>query len=150
MNGGLLADARFDLTLPEIVTGAVAYWPIRDEHREWKLEVDVDYANWHTFKQVDIRLSNGAILPEPRNWKGVFIIHTGTEYKWISPPILPEWDVSAGSDISVRKPQCQRTHSNRRFQTPTIIPFQWDWVSSAKVRGNFSGSSNARITWQAR
>lgn len=95
VNGGLLAGARVDLTLPEIVTGAVAYWPIRNENREWKLEVDVDYANWHSFKQVDIRLSNGAILPEPRNWKGVFIIHTGTEYKWISPPILPEWDVSA-------------------------------------------------------
>lgn len=95
LNGGLLADARVDLALPEIVTGAVAYWPIREESREWKVEVDVDYANWHSFKQADVRLSNGTILPEPRNWKGVFIIHTGTEYKWIGPSILPEWDISA-------------------------------------------------------
>lgn len=95
VNGGLLADARTDLTLPQIFTGAVAYWPLRDDSREWKVEVDVDYADWHSFKQLNIQLSNGTTLPEPRNWDGVFIIHVGTEYKWLRPSILHEWDVSA-------------------------------------------------------
>jgi long-chain fatty acid transport protein len=95
VNGGLLADARTDLTLPQIFTGAVAFWPLRDESREWKVEVDVDYADWHSFKQLDIRLSNGTTLPEPRHWSGVFIVHAGTEYKWLRPSILPEWDIAA-------------------------------------------------------
>lgn len=94
-NGVRLADAEVDLTLPEIITGAVAYWPIRGESREWKLEVDVDYANWHSFKQTDLRLSNGTVQPKPRNWNGVFIIRVGTEYKWIRHSILPEWDITA-------------------------------------------------------
>lgn len=94
-NGVRYADAEVDLTLPEIVTGAVAYWPIRDAVREWKLEVDIDYANWHSFKQVDLRQSNGTVQQKPRNWNGVFIIRTGTEYKWIRPSILPEWDITA-------------------------------------------------------
>ncbi|MBA5867429.1 MAG: long-chain fatty acid transporter [Nitrospira sp. CR1.3] len=95
VNGGLLADARVDFTLPNIYTGAVAYWPIRDEEREWKLEVDIDYADWHSFKQLNIQLSNGVTLPEPRNWNGVFIAHVGTEYKWLRPAVLPDWEVAA-------------------------------------------------------
>ena len=95
VNGAVTADARTDLTLPQIFTGAVALWPVRDDKREWKVEVDVDYADWHSFKQLDIRLSNGAVLPEPRNWNGVFIVHVGTEYKWLRPAFLPEWEVAA-------------------------------------------------------
>jgi len=95
VNGGLLADARVDLTLPNVYTGAVAYWPIRDKEHEWKLEFDLDYADWHSFKQVNIQLSNGTTLPEPRGWNGVFIAHVGTEYKWLGPAVLPEWDVAA-------------------------------------------------------
>lgn len=94
VNGAVAADARTDLTLPQIFTGAVALWPVRDAKREWKVEVDVDYADWHSFKQLDIRLSNGVVLPEPRNWNGVFIVRAGTEYKWLRPAFLPEWEVA--------------------------------------------------------
>jgi long-chain fatty acid transport protein len=95
VNGGLLADARVDLTLPNIYTGAVAYWPVRDAEHEWKLEFDLDYADWHSFKQLNIQLSNGMTLPEPRGWNGVFIAHVGTEYKWLRPATLPEWEIAA-------------------------------------------------------
>lgn len=95
VNGTNLADARTDLTLPQIVTGAIALWPVRDEHREWKVEVDVDYVDWHSFKQLDIRLNNGTTLPEPRQWKSVAVVHAGTEHKWLRPDILPDWDIAA-------------------------------------------------------
>lgn len=95
LNGGLLADAAVDFRLPQIFTGGIALWPLRDEHREWKFEVDVDYADWSSFTDLDIRLSNGATLSEPRDWKGVFIIHVGTEYKWLQPALLPDWEIAA-------------------------------------------------------
>ena len=94
-NGGALADAAVDLKLPQMFTWGAALWPVRDDHREWKLEVDVDYADWSSFKNLDVRLSNGAVLPEPRNWKGVFIVHVGTEYRWLQPSLLPDWEVAA-------------------------------------------------------
>lgn len=94
-NGSTLATARTDLTLPQMVTGAIAFWPIRDRQREWKVEVDVDYADWSSFKQLDIRLNNGTTLPEPRQWNSVVIVHAGTEYKWLRPSLLPDWDIAA-------------------------------------------------------
>jgi long-chain fatty acid transport protein len=95
VNGGLFADAAVDFHLPQIFTWGVALWPVRDDHREWKFEVDVDYADWSSFKNLDIRLSNGTTLSEPRDWKGVFIIRVGTEYKWLNPAILPNWEIAA-------------------------------------------------------
>jgi len=95
VGGGVFADAAVDVKLPQIVTGGLAYWPVRDNDHEWKMEVDVDYADWSSFNNLDIRLSNGTTLPEPRDWKGVFITKIGTEYKWLKPALLPDWDVAA-------------------------------------------------------
>ncbi|MGH7230453.1 MAG: OmpP1/FadL family transporter [Nitrospiraceae bacterium] len=95
VNGGAIADAAVDLKLPQMFTWGAALWPVRNDHREWKLEVDVDYADWSSFKNLDVRLSNGAVLPEPRNWKGVFIVRVGTEYRWLQPSLLPEWEIAA-------------------------------------------------------
>ena len=96
INGAKLFDSVFDLNLPQVFTWGVAAWPFRDEAREWKVEVDLDYADWTSFKNLDIRDANtGAVLsPEPRNWKGAFVVHVGTEYKWLNLPRLPNWDVA--------------------------------------------------------
>jgi long-chain fatty acid transport protein len=45
-NGALVAQASTSLRLPEVWTGWVAYWPVRNLKREWKVEVDVDYVRW--------------------------------------------------------------------------------------------------------
>ena len=96
INGAKIADSVVDLELPQIFTWGIAAWPFRDKIREWKLEVDLDYADWSSFKNLDIRNANtGAILsPQPRDWKGVFVIKFGTEYKWLHISSMPDWIVA--------------------------------------------------------
>jgi long-chain fatty acid transport protein len=43
VNDRPVADAAFQIKLPWVLTGGVAGWPVRDERREWKLEVNFDY-----------------------------------------------------------------------------------------------------------
>lgn len=91
---GFALGAKADLTLPQVVTAGLAVWPIRDTRREWKLEVDVDYADWTSFDHLDVTLSNGAVLPNPRNWQNSYVVMAGTEYKFIKPALLPSWEIA--------------------------------------------------------
>ncbi len=93
-NGALVADASTTIELPDVYTWAVAAWPVRNAQREWKIEVDVEYADWTDFKNLDLKLSNGAVIPNPRNYGDAWIFMVGTEFKALSPPALPQWDVS--------------------------------------------------------
>ena len=93
--GRSLADARIKLVLPQSFTLGGAVWPLRDSHKEWKMELDVDYTGWGAFKNTDVHLSNGAVINVPRNWKNTFSALVGTEYKWLDPAVLDNWDVSA-------------------------------------------------------
>lgn len=49
-NGNLVAQASTSVRLPEVWTGGVAYWPVRNLQREWKIEVDVDYVRWQVIR----------------------------------------------------------------------------------------------------
>ena len=93
-NGALVADASTTLELPEIFSWAVAVWPVRDQYQEWKVEVDVDYEDWSDFKNLNLNLSNGATLPFARNYGDAVVVMIGTEYKWLQPTILPDWEVA--------------------------------------------------------
>lgn len=93
VNGVRLTDASVEFNLPQVFTGGLAFWPIRDREREWKLEVDFDYADWRSFDDLDVQLSNGATLPFPRDWIGAFVVMLGSEYKWLHLTRLPEWEV---------------------------------------------------------
>ena len=95
VNGTVAADAQSTFNMPQVFTGAIALWPVRDQDHEWKLELDVDYTDWQSFGNTDVHLSNGATLPFPRNWQSGFTIMTGTEYKWLHPEKLPHWEVAA-------------------------------------------------------
>ncbi|MDH5336884.1 MAG: outer membrane protein transport protein [Nitrospira sp.] len=97
VNGAKVADASTDLVLPQMVMGALAVWPIRSPEREWKVEIDVEYVGWSLNRNLDVRLSNGATIPQPQQWKNVPVIAVGTEYKWLSPGWLPHWEVAARS-----------------------------------------------------
>ena len=107
---GFALGAKADLNLPQVVTAGLAVWPIRDTRREWKLEVDVDYADWASFDHLDVTLSNGAVLPNPRNWQDSYVVMAGTEYKFISPALLPSWDMSIrGGYVFAHSPVPERT-----------------------------------------
>jgi len=82
---GLILGSKASLNLPQIFTTGVAVWPIRNAQREWKIEFDLDYADWTSFKNLDITLSNGLVLPKPRNWLPAYILMLGTEYKLLNP-----------------------------------------------------------------
>lgn len=97
VNGAKVADASTDLVLPQMVTGAIAVWPVRSLEREWKVEVDVKYVGWSLNRNLDVQLSNGATIPQPQQWKNVPVIAVGTEYKWLNPRWLPNWEVAARS-----------------------------------------------------
>jgi len=103
-NGEKVADARTTIELPDIYTWAIAGWPIRNARHEWKIEVDMEYADWTDFKDLDLHLSdfkNPALPPgftqtisQPRNYRDTWLLLIGTEFKALSPPVLPNWDVA--------------------------------------------------------
>ncbi|MET0514074.1 MAG: outer membrane protein transport protein [Nitrospiraceae bacterium] len=92
--GTKIADATTTFVIPQIITGGIAVWPVRTNVREWKLELDVDYTGWNSVRNLDATLSNGLTLPSPQNWTNAYTIMTGTEYKWLRPEALPQWDVA--------------------------------------------------------
>ena len=93
-NGALVANLTSSIRFPDIYTWGVAAWPIRDQAREWKLEVDVDYARWQSIRDFDVHLSNGITLPNPQRWNNAITIGVGTEYKWLALPSHPAWDLA--------------------------------------------------------
>jgi long-chain fatty acid transport protein len=100
VNGASLADAKASVTLPQMVTGAIAIWPVREQDREWKLEMDVEHIRWKSFRNTNIALSQqvagvGSGIPLALNWKDTYNVMLGTEYKWLKLERLPEWEVAA-------------------------------------------------------
>ena len=93
-NGGTIADASTTLVLPQVFTGGIAVWPIRDRAREWKLELDVDMTGWKSVRNTDVHLSNGSTIPFAQNWRNAYTTMIGTEYKWLELESLSSWEVA--------------------------------------------------------
>lgn len=93
-NGTRIARTQTTLVLPQVFTGGMALWPVRDQDHEWKLELDVDYTGWKSFRKLDLQLSNGTTIPFPQDWQNVITLMLGTEYKWLRPAALPEWELA--------------------------------------------------------
>lgn len=93
-NGAKVSDADATLVLPQVITGAIAIWPVRTSEREWKLEVDVDYVGWKSVRNLDVALANGVTIPQPQNWRSTYAVMLGTEYKWLALDSLPNWEVA--------------------------------------------------------
>jgi long-chain fatty acid transport protein len=94
VNGRVAADDKITLVLPQVFTGGIAIWPVRDGDHEWKLELDVDYTDWKSVRNLNVHLSNGAVIQNPQNWKGSYTAMIGTEYKWLQLEKLPKWEVA--------------------------------------------------------
>lgn len=119
VNGAKVADASTDLVLPHVFTGAIAVWPVRTREREWKVELDVEYVGWGLFRNLDIRLSNGATIPQPQQWKNVPVIAFGTEYKWLNPAWLPHWEIAVRSGYTYTEdPVPDRTFNPATISLP--------------------------------
>jgi len=95
VNDRPVAGAEIRVKLPWVLTGGVAGWPVRNERREWKVEVDVDYVDWSRFDNLDVHLSTGATLPFPRDWNNSYVVKVGTEYRWLQIDALPGWELAA-------------------------------------------------------
>jgi long-chain fatty acid transport protein len=93
-NGAKVSDARATLVLPQIITGAIAIWPVRTKEREWKVEMDVDYVGWKSVRNLDVTLGNGATIAQPQNWRSTYAVMLGTEYKWLVLESLQNWEVA--------------------------------------------------------
>lgn len=92
--GAKVSDARATLVLPQIITGAIAIWPVRTKEREWKVEMDVDYVGWKSVRNLDVTLGNGATVAQPQNWRSTYAVMLGTEYKWLVLESLQNWEVA--------------------------------------------------------
>ncbi|MEK7236823.1 MAG: outer membrane protein transport protein [Nitrospirota bacterium] len=93
-NGAKVSDARATLVLPQIITGAIAIWPVRTSEREWKLELDLDHVGWKSVRNLDVTLGNGSTIAQPQNWYNTYAVMLGTEYKWLALESLPNWEVA--------------------------------------------------------
>jgi long-chain fatty acid transport protein len=93
-NGASVSDAKATLVLPQIITGAIAIWPVRTSEQEWKVEMDVDYVGWKSVSNLDVTLGNGATIAQPQNWRSTYAVMFGTEYKWLALESLPHWVVA--------------------------------------------------------
>ena len=93
-NGAKVSDARATLVLPQIITGAIAIWPVRTKEREWKVEMDVDYVGWKSVRNLDVTLGDGTTITQPQNWRSTYAVMLGTEYKWLMLESLQNWEVA--------------------------------------------------------
>jgi long-chain fatty acid transport protein len=104
-NGAKVSDATATFVLPQVITGAVAIWPVRTVEREWKLEVDLDYVGWKSVRNLDVHLANGATIPQPLNWQSTYGVMLGTEYKWLTLESLRGWEVALRAGYTYQQSQ---------------------------------------------
>jgi long-chain fatty acid transport protein len=90
----VVADTTSSILLPESDTVGLAWWQIRNDQHEWKLEFNMDWVRWNSIRSFDIHQSNGIPLLSPQNWSDSLTYAVGTEYKWLRPSWLPAWDVA--------------------------------------------------------
>ena len=93
-NGAKIANAEFTVPIPWVLSTGIAYWPVRDQKHEWKLEFDFEWIDWSTFSNFDVKLSNGTVIRSPRDWDDTYTFSVGSEFKWLDLPVLPDWEVA--------------------------------------------------------
>jgi long-chain fatty acid transport protein len=104
-NGAKVSDATATFVLPQVFTGAIAIWPVRNHEREWKLEVDVDYVGWKSVRNLDVHLANGGTIPQPLNWRSTYAVMLGTEHRWLVLESLPSWEVALRAGYTTQPTQ---------------------------------------------
>ena len=54
----------------------------------------MDYARWESIRDLDVHLSTDTTLSNPQQWRNTISIGFGTEYRWLSFPGHPDWNVA--------------------------------------------------------
>jgi long-chain fatty acid transport protein len=140
--GTFVANSQATLELPQIVTGAIAVWPIRNQRRKWKVEVDLDYADWSAFQNLNLTLSNGLTIPFPRDYGEAYVVMAGTEYTWLRSSFLPDWEwVLRGGYVRSQTPVPSHTFD------PAVPDSDYNalsigWGMLCKGKGAFLGVFN--------
>jgi len=142
-NGTKVANASTHLSLPESFEGGLAYGLLRDAHHTWKLEGDLHYIRWSRFRDLDVRLSDGALLPNPQDWHDAITVALGTEFKWRSPPAPPTGQSPPAPAIYTPRRRSRIVISIRPLRMPIAIPSRWAPAWPVTGRGDLSGSSRA-------
>lgn len=124
INRATVAKVRTALELPDVYTAAIAWWPVRDQKHEWKLEYDMDFVNWNNFHSLDLRFSNGTSASTPENWKSAQSIDVGTEFKWLNPDFLPGWNVALRAGYN----RTDTPIPNQTY-TPAIPENRWNMLA---------------------
>jgi long-chain fatty acid transport protein len=94
IKGTKVMTAETAVSIPPVVTGALAYWPIRDERQEWKLEYDMDFVGWDSNQSFNVRYSAAKPESYPQHWHSIYSASAGSEFKWLSPDFAPGWDIA--------------------------------------------------------
>ncbi|MDF0667263.1 MAG: outer membrane protein transport protein [Nitrospira sp.] len=105
VNGVKAQDATTTLVLPQVITGGIALWPVRNIEREWKAELNVDYVGWNSVQNLDIHLASGTVIPQPQNWTDTYAILIGTEYRWLKIERLPGWEIALRGGYTYQQAQ---------------------------------------------
>ena len=138
-NGATVSDTTATLVLPQVLSGGFAVWPVRTQQREWKLEMDLDYTGWKSNRNLDIHLTNGAVIPFPQNWQGSYTVMIGTEYRWLQVPALPDWEVALRGGYMNQQAQIpDRTFNPGVPSANTHIP-SFGLGLACKATGSFIG-----------
>ena len=145
-NGAIVADAKANLVLPPIYSGGIAIWPKRDEEREWKLELDVDYVGWKAVRSTVISLSNpvpalgvGAGIPVGQNWSSTYNVMIGTEYKFLRLERMPEWEVAWRAGFTQTQTQVPDANFNPGIPSSNVYIPSFGIGLTCKENGSFLG-----------
>ena len=139
VNGKTVAKAKSALALPDVFTGAVAGWPVRDRFHEWKIEYDMEFVGWGAAQNYDVTLSDGTPLRYPQRWHSIYTASFGSEFKWLDASVLPAWDIALRAGFQ---------HSNSPVPANTLNPqladANWNGVAlgvglNCKDKGRFYG-----------
>jgi long-chain fatty acid transport protein len=94
VNEAKATDTKSSILLPESYTVGVAWWQVRSDTHEWKMEFNLDWVRWQSIRNFDVQLSTGQMLESPQNWSNALTYAVGMEYKWLQPSWLSAWDVA--------------------------------------------------------
>jgi long-chain fatty acid transport protein len=127
------------LVLPQVITGGIALWPVRNTKREWKVELNVDYVGWKSVRNLDIHLANGFVIPQPQSWKGTYAILVGTEHRWLNIDRLPGWEIALRAGYTNQQAQVPDLTFNPGVPSADLHVISTGIGLLCKTNGSFFG-----------
>lgn len=138
-NGARIQGATSTLVLPQVLSAAVALWPVRTRDREWKLELDVDYVGWKSVRNLDVRLADGTVIAQPQNWKGTYAAMVGTEFRWLTMESLPDWELALRAGYTNQQTQMPDVSFNPGTPSADVHIVSIGLGLLCKAEGSFLG-----------